>query len=145
MRARGIVLDATLSVGRGLARARPGAAGFADPAAAVRWSHEAIRAAAAAGVTISAGSDTGMNAPDALHAELALLIEAGLTPMQAIVAATQGGARALGRADELGTIQPGRLADLVVLRRDPTADIEALRDVALVIKSGTVHEAQPRE
>jgi imidazolonepropionase-like amidohydrolase len=65
--------------------------------------------------------------------------------MQALVAATQGGARALGRADALGTIQPGRLADLVVVRRDPAADIEALRDVALVIKGGTVHEFRPRE
>ncbi len=140
MRLRGIVLDATLSVGRGLLGARPGAAGFADPAAAVRWSWRATRRALSEGVTVSAGSDSRMTEPAALHGELEILVrDAGLTPLQAITAATHGGARALGRGRDLGTIQPGRIADLVVLRRNPAADISALRSVERVIKGGAVH------
>ena len=145
MRDRGIVLDATLDVARRLEGARPGASGFASPAAAASWAYRVTRLALATGVTVSAGSDSRMSSPDSLHGELEVLVRnAGFTPMQALVAATRGAARAMGREHELGTIERGKLADLVVLRRDPTRDIRAVRDVDIVIKGGVLHEV-PRQ
>ncbi|CAA9379001.1 MAG: Amidohydrolase, partial [uncultured Gemmatimonadetes bacterium] len=72
----------------------------------------------------------------ALHDELALLVRAGLTPMQAIKAATCEPAAYLGALDSLGTIHPGRAADLVLLDRDPLADIRNTRSITTVIARG---------
>ncbi len=64
------------------------------------------------------------------------LVELGMTPMQAIVAATRNGAEAAGMARELGTIEPGKIADLILLDRDPLADIHAIRALDRVIAGG---------
>jgi imidazolonepropionase-like amidohydrolase len=64
-----------------------------------------------------------------------------MTPMQALQAATGWAAECLGRADELGTVEPGKRADLVAVQGDPLADISMLRDlarIALVIKDGRI-------
>ena len=64
------------------------------------------------------------------------LVELGMTPSQAIVAATRNGATAARRLADLGTIEPGKIADLVVLTADPLADISNLRKVSMVFKDG---------
>jgi imidazolonepropionase-like amidohydrolase len=64
---------------------------------------------------------------------------AGLTPMQVIVAATRNGALAMNRVADLGTIEPGRIADLIVLRADPLADIRNVRSIESVMRAGTLH------
>ena len=69
--------------------------------------------------------------------ELELLVEAGLTPLQAITAATQTSAASLRRPANLGTIEPGKLADLIVLAQDPSRDIRAIRTVQRVMAGGT--------
>jgi imidazolonepropionase-like amidohydrolase len=99
----------------------------------------AARRAAAAGITILAGSDAGnpgtFHGP-ALIRELELLVDAcGMSPSAAIVAATGAAARRLGTT-EIGRIAPGACADLVVLERDPTRDIRALRQVRAVYFRG---------
>ena len=66
------------------------------------------------------------------------LVELGMTPAQAIVAATKHGAVAMRMADQLGTIEPGKVADLLLLRGDPTADIHNIRKLATVIKGGRI-------
>lgn len=71
-----------------------------------------------------------------------LLVEAGLTPVEAIQVATLNGARSLGRDREVGSITVGKQADLVVLRGDPTQDIAAVRDVRLVFKQGVGYDPQ---
>ena len=93
------------------------------------------------GVRLMAGTDAplayvfpGLS----LHDELALLVRAGLTPMQAIRAATYEPAAYLGALDSLGTIRPGRAADLVLLDRDPLADIRNTRAISAVIARGRV-------
>ena len=75
-----------------------------------------------------------------VHRELLALVEAGLTPAQALRAATVNGARALGLGERLGTVEAGKWADLVVVRGDPLVDIRATRRVALVVRSGTLHD-----
>jgi imidazolonepropionase-like amidohydrolase len=102
---------------------------------------QAIRKALAAGVKIVAGTDAGGHGHPANAGELELLVKAGLTPMQAIQAGTGWAAECCGKETELGTVEKGKLADLVIVRGDPLADITLLRDtanIALVIKDGEI-------
>ncbi|HTZ37157.1 MAG TPA: amidohydrolase family protein [Stellaceae bacterium] len=101
----------------------------------------AIRQALAAGVKVVAGTDAGGHGHPANAGELECLVKAGLTAMQAIQAGTAWAAECCGREAELGTVETGKLADLVVVRGDPLADIALLRDpanIALVLKDGAV-------
>ena len=100
-----------------------------------------IKRALAIGVKVVAGTDAGGHGHPANAGELECLVNAGMTAMQAIQAATGWAAECLGQGADLGTIAPGKLADLVVVRGDPLADIAMLRDparIALVIKDGAV-------
>jgi hypothetical protein len=94
-----------------------------------------------AGVPLLCGTD----APEpycppgfALHQELELLVESGLSPAAALRAATLNNAKALKQAERLGTVEPGKLADLLILDADPTADIRNTRKIAIVIRGGIV-------
>jgi imidazolonepropionase-like amidohydrolase len=91
----------------------------------------------AAGVTILAGTDTRSAPGAALHRELALLVEAGLTPLEALRAATSIPASFLGLDDNLGTIAVGKLANLVLLEANPLDRIENTSRVSAVILKGT--------
>jgi imidazolonepropionase-like amidohydrolase len=73
-----------------------------------------------------------------LHRELELLVEAGLSSLEALRLATQGNANALGANDDLGTLTPGKRADLVLLEGDPLEDIRNTRRIRLVIQNGAV-------
>lgn len=87
-----------------------------------------------AGVPLVAGTD---DIPGfTLHSELALLVKAGLTPAQAIQVATRNGARYTRTSHERGSIEPGKLADLVLVDGDPTKNIEDIRKVSAVITRG---------
>lgn len=92
------------------------------------------------GIPIVAGTDAIGGSSANLHAELQLLVDsAGLSPMQALQAATLNAARAIGVQDSIGTVAPGKLADLVVLRADPSRDIRNTQTVVMVIKGGVVY------
>ena len=93
------------------------------------------------GVPIAAGTDAGGHGHPKNALELQYLVEAGLTPMQALQAATQWAARCLGLERELGTLEKGRLADLVVVDGNPLDDVKILLDparITLVLKGGVV-------
>jgi imidazolonepropionase-like amidohydrolase len=97
-----------------------------------------------AGAIVAAGTDAGntrtLHGPS-LHLELALMTQAGLTPMQAIVSATRNGARLFGR-DDIGRVSAGAYADLVILDADPAADILNTRRIRAVLRGGALHESR---
>ena len=70
--------------------------------------------------------------------EMELMLQAGMSPMQIIVAATRNAARVSNRLADLGTVEVGKVADLVVVRGDPLQDIHAMANVLLVLRSGVV-------
>ena len=85
------------------------------------------------------GTDAGnigtLHGPSVFR-EMELMTRAGLTPLQVLRTATVGGSMAMGMQRDIGTIEPGKLADLVVLDGDPLADLGNLSRIALVIKDG---------
>jgi imidazolonepropionase-like amidohydrolase len=92
----------------------------------------------AAGVKIAFGTDTfGLSAHGENAQEFALLVQAGMTPMQAIVTATRNAADLIGSSD-IGEIQPGRYADLIAVDADPLKDVRVLEQVPFVMKGGAV-------
>jgi hypothetical protein len=92
-----------------------------------------------AGGNVVTGTDAPAVLPGiSLHRDMELLVIAGLSPMQALQAATKVGAAYLGKEKELGTIEPGKLADLVVIDGDPLKDITHTRRIDAVIKDGEV-------
>ncbi len=102
---------------------------------------ELVRRLHEAGVTLTAGSDLAMPwlAPgSSLHRELELLVEAGIPPLEVLRIATGNAGRALGRRGDLGTLTPGALADLVVLRADPVAEIRNTRAIERVYREGVL-------
>jgi imidazolonepropionase-like amidohydrolase len=123
-----------------------------ESADGVRERHEQYERAAAvlpllqqAGVTIMAGTDAGFlnsfNYPAlGLHEELALYVEKGLTPSQALSSATRAGPAWFGKLDRYGGIEPGKAADLVLLDANPLADIKATRAIRMVVLRGVVFD-----
>jgi imidazolonepropionase-like amidohydrolase len=95
---------------------------------------ENIRKMDAAGAVVALGTDQSSGA--ATHRELELLVQAGIKPLEVIKIATHNSALLLGKADTLGSVEEGKLADLVLLNSDPVADIDNTADIALVMKGG---------
>ena len=98
---------------------------------------EAFRQALAGGVRMALGSDI-RPLKEAALLELALWVKAGATPRQALLAATRHAAELCGVGDRLGTIEAGKLADLIVVAADPLEDITNLRRLRLVLKEGRI-------
>jgi imidazolonepropionase-like amidohydrolase len=101
---------------------------------------ESFGAAVKAGMKIAAGTDAGtpFNPHDYMATEMALMVEYGLSPMAAIVAATKTAAYNLGLDPDIGTLETGRVADVIVVAGDPVADIGAMENVRFVMKDGQV-------
>ena len=135
--------DVARSVDADVIAAAKQAAQASHPAPSDRQDYErAVRNTgklAAGGVLIGVGSDGGssLDFPGLMtHRELELLAQAGLSPMDVIVAATHTGALALRKTDELGTIEPGRMADLLLLSANPLEDVRNLRKIDRIMLHG---------
>jgi imidazolonepropionase-like amidohydrolase len=106
-------------------------------------SPEAFRRALAAGVKLGAGSDAGVFPHGQNARELELMVQYGMTPLQAMIAATSTNAAMLGESGRLGIVAPEAWADLVGFSGDPTTDIRAARNVVFVMKQGVVVRQEP--
>jgi imidazolonepropionase-like amidohydrolase len=105
-----------------------------------RLQRESFRRAVQAGVKLAFGTDAGVYPHGWNGKQFAKEVEFGLTPMQAIQTATVNAADLLGWSDKVGSVQPGRFADLVAVSGDPLADIHELERVSFVMKGGVVYK-----
>ena len=103
---------------------------------------EMTRRAHAAGVKVAFGTDTGVSKHGLNAREFELLVEAGMTPMEAIAAATVVGSEHLGYEDQIGSLEPGKYGDLIAVEGDPLANISELLDVDFVMKEGNVYKSR---
>jgi imidazolonepropionase-like amidohydrolase len=121
-------------------------AGFLPPGPARKafdiapYVEDSHRRAIRAGVNIAFGTDAGVFEHGLNAQEFDLMVRAGMTPAQALLAATRNAAEALGRQDDLGSIQPGRFADIVAVQGNPLDDVTVLQRVGFVMKNGVVYK-----
>jgi len=99
-----------------------------------------FRKAVAAGVKMSFGTDAGVCEYGTSGKQFAFMVKFGMTPMQAIQAATSNAADLLGHANEIGSIKPGKYADIIAVPGDPLADIRLLENVQFVMKAGKIYK-----
>jgi imidazolonepropionase-like amidohydrolase len=99
---------------------------------------KALEKAVPAGVRIAFGTDAGVSKHGRNADEFELLVKHGMTPMTAIAAATVNAADLLGLASEIGTLEPGKAADIIAVPGDPLADVTVLKKVGFVMKGGRV-------
>ncbi len=93
-----------------------------------------------AGVKIAFGTDCGVSEHGGNAREFELMVECGMPPMEAIKAATMGAAKLLRAEDRLGSVEKGKIADLVAVKDNPLTNISTLRDVTFVMKDGVVYK-----
>jgi len=113
-----------------------------DVKAKIEWrikiTGEALRKAYPRGVRIAFGTDAGVSKHGRNADEFELMVKHGMTPMDAIKAATVNAADLLGLSDQVGTLEPGKRADIIAVQGDPLADVTVLKRVRFVMKDGRV-------
>ncbi len=144
MKKRGAYLVPTLMAGDFVVGIARGPNNFFTPAQTAKALQagplmlDMTRRAHKAGVKIAFGTDTGVSAHGDNAGEFALLVQAGLTPLEAIQAATVNAAAHFDLSNEIGSLAPGKAADIIAVKGDPLADVNTLRQVSFVMKSGQV-------
>ena len=144
MAKHGVFLVPTLYVGDYYLREQPGSEAQAKMNELTRRYRQqhmaAVGQAIRAGVKVGVGTDyVGFPVRQGVR-ELRLLVEAGMTPMQALQAATRVNSELLGWQDRIGTVEPGKLADIIAVPGDPLADLSLLENVSFVMLGGRVIE-----
>src|SRR5215472_5905837 len=101
-----------------------------------------FRKAVKAGVKLSFGTDAGVCDYGTAGKQFAFMVKYGMTPMQAIQAATSSAADLLSRSNEIGSIKPGKFADVIAVSGDPLKDVSLLENVQFVMKDGKVYKTK---
>jgi imidazolonepropionase-like amidohydrolase len=146
MKKNGAYLVPTLMAGDFVVRIVQGPNNFFTPAQSAKAVQAGpmmlamTRRAHEAGVKIAFGTDTGVSAHGDNAGEFGLLVKAGLTPLETIQAATVNAADHLQISAVAGSLTPGHSADLIAVQGDPLKDVEVLKQVGFVMKSGTVYK-----
>jgi len=139
MAERGVILCPTLAAGDAIAQYRGWKKGAEPEPERIRNKRSSFRAALDAGVTMCFGGDVGVYPHGDNVRELELMVEYGMSAIDALVSATSINAKMLHMEDRLGAVKPGLLADIIAVEGDPTRDISVLRHVRFVMKGGTVY------
>jgi imidazolonepropionase-like amidohydrolase len=105
-----------------------------------RIQRDNFRKAVLAGVKMSFGTDAGVCAYGTSGKQFAFMVKYGMTPMQAIQSATSAAADLLGHSNEIGSIKPGKFADIIAVNGDPLTDVHLLENVQFVMKEGKIYK-----
>lgn len=140
MKEHGTCLVPTIAAGESQLEQR-GAYKMGDPLSGSLLRKQAsFKAALDAGVTICSGSDVGVFSHGDNGKELQLMVQFGMKPLDALIAATSADAKMLGMEDRIGSVTAGFFADLIAVDGDPTTEINAVRNVKFVMKNGVVYK-----
>ncbi len=140
MKEKGVALCPTLAAGDAISQYRGWQKGSQPEPARIVEKRKSFAAALASGVTICAGGDVGVfNHGDNVR-ELEMMVEYGMKPLEVLRSVTSVNAQIFDLSKKLGSVKPGLLADLIVVKGNPASDIRQLRDVKLVMKGGVIFE-----
>jgi imidazolonepropionase-like amidohydrolase len=139
MKEKGVAYCPTLAASEAIAQYKGWRKGIDEAPESVMQKHRSFTAALQAGVTICMGGDVGVFAHGDNAREMELMVDYGMKPLNVLRSATSVNADVFKIADKVGTIKPGLLADILVVKGDPSTDIHNIRNTILVMKSGIIY------